>query len=30
LNVFTEKKHIEKLNYMHNNPAKGSLVSSPD
>ena len=29
-NVFTEKKRIEKLNYMHNNPAKRRLVSSPD
>ena len=28
-NVFTEKKRIEKLNYMHNNPAKRRLVSSP-
>ena len=28
-NVFTEKKRIEQLNYMHNNPAKRRLVSSP-
>ena len=29
-NVFTEKKHMEKLDYMHNNPVKRRLVSSPD
>lgn len=29
-NVFSEKKRIEKLNYMHNNPGKRRLVSSPD
>ena len=29
-NVFTEKKYIEKLNYMHNNPVKRRLVDSPD
>jgi putative transposase len=29
-NVFTEKKRVEKINYMHNNPAKRGLVSSPD
>ena len=28
-NVFTEKKLQEKLNYMHNNPVKRGLVSSP-
>jgi putative transposase len=29
-NVFTEKKHREKLDYMHSNPIKRRLVSSPD
>jgi hypothetical protein len=29
-NVFTEKKFLEKLEYMHNNPVKKRLVSSPD
>jgi hypothetical protein len=29
LNVYTEKKRIEKLDYMHNNPAKRRLVTSP-
>ncbi len=29
-NVFTEKKRLEKLNYMHGNPVKRRLVSSPD
>jgi len=29
-NVFTEKKYIEKLDYMHSNPVKGRLVNSPD
>ncbi len=28
-NVFTEKKRLEKLNYMHNNPVKRRLVASP-
>jgi putative transposase len=28
-NVFSEKKRQEKLNYMHNNPAKRGLVSAP-
>jgi putative transposase len=28
-NVFSEKKRQEKLNYMHNNPVKRGLVSSP-
>jgi len=26
----TEKKHMEKLDYMHNNPVKRRLVNSPD
>jgi putative transposase len=29
-NVFTEKKHMEKLDYMHNNPVKKGLGNSPD
>jgi putative transposase len=29
-NVFTEKKRIEKLRYMHRNPVKRGLVSSPE
>src|SRR5690348_16303689 len=28
-NVFSEKKQNEKINYMHNNPVKRGLVSSP-
>jgi hypothetical protein len=28
-NVYTEEKRREKLNYMHNNPVKRGLVSSP-
>ncbi len=28
--VFTEKKRQEKLKYMHNNPVKRGLVSSPE
>ena len=28
--VYSEKKRLEKLNYMHNNPVKQGLVSSPD
>ncbi len=28
-NVYSEGKRREKLNYMHNNPAKRGLVSSP-
>jgi len=28
-NVYSRKKHIEKLNYMHNNPVKRGLVSEP-
>jgi REP element-mobilizing transposase RayT len=30
LNVWSEKKRLEKLNYMHANPVKRGLVSSPD
>ena len=30
LNVWSEKKRLEKLTYMHNNPVKRGLVSSPD
>ncbi len=30
LNVWGEKKRREKLNYMHGNPVKRGLVSSPD
>jgi putative transposase len=29
-NVYSEKKRIEKLKYMHGNPVKRGLVSSPD
>ena len=29
-NVFTERKHVEKLRYMHRNPVKRGLVSSPE
>jgi putative transposase len=29
-NVFSEHKHAEKLNYMHNNPVKRGLVASPE
>ena len=29
-NVFTERKRIEKLRYMHRNPVKRGLVSSPE
>jgi len=28
--VFTPKKHMEKLNYMHNNPVTARLAASPD
>ena len=28
--VYSEKKRLEKLNYMHHNPVKQGLVSSPD
>jgi putative transposase len=27
--VYSEKKRLEKLNYMHNNPVKQGLVKSP-
>ncbi len=30
MNVWSEKKRLEKLNYMHGNPVKRRLVSSPD
>ena len=30
LNVWSEKKRLEKLNYMHANPVKRRLVDSPD
>jgi REP element-mobilizing transposase RayT len=30
LNVWSEKKRREKLNYMHGNPVKRGLVTSPD
>ena len=29
-NVFAQRKHMEKLDYMHNNPVNKGLVSSPD
>ena len=29
-NVWTERKRIEKLRYMHRNPVKRGLVSEPD
>ena len=29
-NVFTQRKHAEKLNYMHNNPVKRGLLGSPE
>jgi len=28
--VFRERKHIEKLRYMHRNPVKRGLVASPE
>ena len=28
--VYSEKKRLEKLNYMHNNPVKRGLVRSPE
>jgi hypothetical protein len=28
-NVYTEEKRLEKLNYMHSNPAKRGLVNCP-
>jgi putative transposase len=30
LNVWSEKKRLQKLDYMHGNPVKRGLVSSPD
>ncbi len=30
LNVWTQKKRLEKLNYMHGNPVKRRLVDSPE
>jgi len=30
LNVWSEKKRLEKLTYMHGNPVKRGLVTSPD
>jgi putative transposase len=29
MNIFTEKKRLEKLHYMHGNPVKRGLVASP-
>jgi putative transposase len=29
LDVYSEKKRLEKLNYMHNNPVKRRLVCQP-
>ncbi len=29
-NVYTQRKHIEKLRYMHRNPVKRGLVTSPE
>lgn len=29
-NIYTEKKLLEKLDYMHNNPVKAGLLLSPD
>ncbi len=29
MNIWSEKKRLEKLNYMHNNPLKRRLVESP-
>jgi putative transposase len=29
-NVYSEKKRLEKLDYMHNNPVQRGLVSSAD
>jgi putative transposase len=29
-NVFSERKRVEKLRYMHRNPVKRGLVSEPD
>jgi putative transposase len=30
INVWTEKKRIERLRYMHRNPVKRGLVGEPD
>ncbi len=30
VNVWTDKKHVEKLRYMHRNPVKRGLVTEPD
>jgi REP element-mobilizing transposase RayT len=27
MNIWSEEKHIEKINYMHNNPVKRGLVA---
>ncbi|HEV2961704.1 MAG TPA: transposase, partial [Candidatus Angelobacter sp.] len=29
-NVFSEKKHVEKLRYIHRNPVTRGLVESPE
>ncbi len=29
-NVFRERKHVEKLRYIHRNPVKRGLVTSPE
>ena len=29
MNIWSEKKRLEKLNYMHNNPVKRGLVAEP-
>lgn len=29
-NVFSKRKHVEKLRYMHRNPVKRDLVKSPE
>ncbi|MGH9359952.1 MAG: hypothetical protein ACRD1O_12380 [Terriglobia bacterium] len=30
LNVWSEKKRLEKIEYMHNNPVRRGLVGSPE
>ncbi len=30
MNIWTEKKRLEKLSYMHGNPVKRGLVASPE
>jgi REP element-mobilizing transposase RayT len=30
MNIWSEKKQMEKLSYMHGNPVQGRLVSTPD